>query len=169
MVVKNGRYGKFAACPNFPKCRNTKPLTPPKTSETGVEKTEAVVVPGMKCEKCGADMVIRTGRFGSFYACSNYPKCKFTKQKNKELDVPCPKCGSKVVIKYSKTKNLFYCCEKYPECDFSSWDMPLNEVCPQCGKTLFRKKGKKLAVCHDKSCGYERELTDAESNTEENV
>ena len=83
--------------------------------------------------------------------------------------IECPKCGGKVVAKYSKTKTVFYCCDNYPECDFSSWDMPLAEKCPECGKNLFRKKGKKLAVCHDKSCGYERELTDAESNTEENV
>jgi len=168
MVVKNGRYGKFAACPNFPQCRNTKPLTPAKSAEKKEEKPAAVVVEGMKCEKCGGDMVLRTGRFGSFYACANYPKCKFTKQKNKELDVPCPKCGAKIVVKYSKTKNMFYCCEKYPECDFSSWDMPLNEKCPQCGKTLFRKKGKALAVCHDKSCGYEAEIAPESVNESEN-
>ena len=123
---------------------------------------------GMKCEECGGDIVLRTGRFGSFYACTNYPKCKFTKQKNKELDVPCPKCGSKTVVKYSKSKNIFYCCEKYPKCDFSSWDMPLKETCPKCGKNLFKKKGKSLAVCHDKSCGYETEIDPESVNESEN-
>ena len=112
-------------------------------------------------------MVLRTGKFGSFYACSNYPKCKFTKQKNKELDIPCPQCGGKIVVKYSKSKNVFYCCDNYPKCDFSSWDMPLEEKCPQCGKTLFRKKGKSIAICHDKKCGYEAEIAiDAASETE---
>ena len=110
----------------------------------------------MKCEKCGGDIVLRQGRYGSFYACVRYPECKYTKQKNKELDVPCPKCGGKVVVKYSKSKNIFYCCDNYPKCDFSSWDAPLKERCPDCGKTLFRKKGKPLVVCHEKSCGYER-------------
>ncbi len=158
MIIKNGRYGKFAACPNFPKCKNTKPLNPTKPVEEKAPKSEPEIVPGMKCEKCGADMVLRNGKFGSFYACSNYPKCKFTKQKNKELDIPCPQCGGKIVVKYSKSKNVFYCCDNYPKCDFSSWDMPLDEKCPQCGKNLFRKKGKALAVCHDKKCGYEAEI-----------
>ncbi len=156
MIVRNGRYGKFAACPNFPKCRNTKPL---EASEKQTEtKKEAVVVEGMKCEICGSDMVLRSGRYGSFYACSQYPKCKFTKQKNKEIDVPCPKCGGKVVMKYGKSKSVFYCCDNYPTCDFSSWDQPLADKCPRCGKTLYRKKGKHLVVCNEKGCSYEREL-----------
>ena len=163
MVIKNGRYGKFAACPNFPKCKNTKPLVARTESAPDADEKKAPqIVSGMKCEKCGADMVLRTGRYGSFYACSNYPTCKFTKQKNKELDVPCPQCGAKVVVKFSKNKSMFYCCEHYPTCDFSSWDMPLNEKCPQCGKTLFRKKGKTLIICHDKACGYEREAKASE-------
>ena len=161
MIVKNGRYGKFAACPNFPKCRNTKPLVSEEKKEEAHK--EVMVAEGMKCEVCGSDMVIRNGKYGSFYACSQYPKCKFTKQKNKEIEAPCPVCGGKVVIKYGKAKNAFYCCENYPKCDFSSWDMPLTEKCPQCGKTLFRKKGKPLVVCRDKKCGYEKEVELEES------
>ena len=163
MVVKKGRFGEFAACPNFPKCRNTKPLNSVQNnnaeSDAKTDDKTAVpeIVPGMKCEKCGGDMVLRQGRYGSFYACVNYPRCKYTKQKNKELDVACPECGGKVVVKYSKSKSMFYCCDNYPKCTFSSWDLPLNEICPRCGKTLFRKKGKALTVCHNKECGYERE------------
>ena len=157
MIVRNGRYGKFAACPNFPKCRNTKPLETEENKEEA--KTENIIVEGMKCDVCGSDMVLRTGKYGAFYACSQYPKCKFTKQKNKEIDAPCPKCGSKVVIKYGKSKSAFYCCEHYPKCNFSSWDMPLTESCPNCGKPLFRKKGKPLAICKADNCGYERELS----------
>ena len=158
MVVKNGRFGKFAACPNYPTCRNTKPLTEEKKEEVPerVEKKPPVVA-DFKCEKCGADMVQRSGRYGSFFACSRYPECSFTKQKTKELDVPCPQCGSKILIKTGRNKTVFYSCEKYPTCDFSSWDMPVSENCPQCGKPLFRKKGKALLVCHDKACGYKRE------------
>ncbi|MBO7342186.1 MAG: type I DNA topoisomerase [Clostridia bacterium] len=159
MVVKNGRYGKFAACPNYPNCKNTKPLEekkPEAASETE-EKKSAPVVADFKCELCGSDMVQRTGRFGTFFACSRYPACHFTKQKTKELDVPCPKCGAKVLVKTGRNKSVFYSCEKYPSCDFSSWDMPVKENCPDCGKTLFRKKGKALLVCHDKACGYRRE------------
>ncbi|MBQ8356459.1 MAG: type I DNA topoisomerase [Clostridia bacterium] len=157
MVVKNGRYGKFAACPNYPTCRNTKPLTEKKEEQPERVEKKPPVVADFKCEKCGADMVQRSGRYGTFFACSRYPECNFTKQKTKELDVPCPQCGSKVLIKTGRSKTVFYSCEKYPECDFSSWDMPVNEKCPQCGKILFRKKGKALLVCHDKDCGYKRE------------
>ena len=112
-------------------------------------------------------MVQRTGRYGTFFACSRYPACRFTKQKTKELDVPCPKCGSKILVKTGRSKTVFYSCEKYPECDFSSWDMPTAEKCPQCGKMLFRKKGKALLVCHDKACGYRRETEEVPATGEE--
>ena len=155
MVVRMSKFGKFAACPNFPKCRNTKPLTPPeeqKIEENKEPKKE--IVADFKCEKCGSDMVLRTSRFGSFYACSKYPACKFIKPITKEIDVPCPKCAGKVITKYGKKKTVFYSCENYPKCDFSSWDMPTAENCPDCGKMLFRKKGKDLLICADKDCGY---------------
>ena len=155
MVVRMGKFGKFAACPNFPKCRNTKPLTTPeeqKVEENKEPKKE--IVADFKCEKCGSDMVLRTSRFGSFYACSKYPACKFIKTITKEIDVPCPKCAGKVITKYGKKKTVFYSCENYPKCDFSSWDMPTAEICPDCGKMLFRKKGKDLLICADKDCGY---------------
>jgi DNA topoisomerase-1 len=162
MIVKNGRFGKFAACPNYPTCKNTKPLTagdPTGSSEGGAEadkKAEAVAT-DMVCEKCGAPMVLRSGRYGSFYACSAYPTCKFTKPKTKDIGVACPKCQAKLVMKTGRNKTVFYSCERYPECDFSSWDMPTDETCPTCGQMLFRKKGKPLLVCHDKACGYSRE------------
>ena len=132
MIVKNGRFGKFAACPNYPTCRNTKPLTEnkPKVEENdAAEEKKQPKIADFKCERCGGDMVLRTGKFGSFYACANYPTCKFTKQKTKNIDIPCPECGAKIVVKYSRNRTVFYGCERYPECNFSSWDMPVNEKC----------------------------------------
>jgi DNA topoisomerase-1 len=155
MVVKNGRFGKFAACPNYPQCRNTKPLTPPKSADDEA-KEKKLVIADFKCEKCGADMVQRSGRFGSFFACSRFPECDFTKQKTKDIGVPCPKCGSKIIMKNGKNRTVFYSCEKYPTCDFSSWGMPTAEKCPDCGEPLFRKKGQSLIVCHNKASGYKR-------------
>ena len=171
MVVRNGRFGKFAACPNYPTCRNTKPLTAAASTETNGEgdkedeSKKAPVIADFKCEKCGSDMVLRSGKFGSFYACSQYPKCKFTKARVRETGVNCPKCGSKIVTKFGRNHTVFYSCEKYPECDFSSWDMPTVETCPDCGKMLFRKKGKNLLVCHESDCGYSREFKDTENTT----
>ena len=162
MVVKNGRFGQFAACPNYPKCKNTKPLVAPapeKTEETETAEKK-VIIADFKCEKCGSDMVQRTGKFGTFFACIKYPQCNFTKQKTKDIGVPCPKCGSKIVMKNGRNKTVFYSCEKYPECDFSSWDLPTNEKCPDCGEILFRKKGQSLLVCHNKSCGYKAQATE---------
>jgi DNA topoisomerase-1 len=86
-----------------------------------------------------------------------YPECKFIKQKVKELDVACPKCGAPVIVKRGK-KSTFYSCSKYPECDFSSWDMPVNEKCPECGGQLFRKKGKEQLVCHTEGCGFKKDI-----------
>ncbi len=171
MIVRNGRFGKFAACPNYPTCKNTKPLTAPAAEPEespvgGEENKKAPEIADFKCEKCGADMVLRNGKFGSFYACSRYPECKFTKAKVRELGVNCPKCGAKLITKYGRNHTVFYSCEKYPECDFSSWDMPTNELCPMCGKMLFRKKGKHLLVCHDPKCGYSREQRDDATDDE---
>ncbi len=169
MIVKNGRFGKFAACPNYPRCRNTKPLTEnkpvPVENEENAEKKQPQIA-DFKCEKCGGDMVLRTGKFGSFYACANYPTCKYTKQKTKNIDVPCPECGAKIVVRYSRSRTAFYGCENYPKCNFSSWDMPMDEKCPDCGKPLYHKKGKQLLVCHDEKCGFSKPYV-KEDNTEE--
>ena len=170
MIVKNGRFGKFAACPNYPRCKNTKPLTEnkPKTEENdAAEDKKQPQISDFKCEKCGGDMVLRTGKFGSFYACANYPTCKFTKQKTKNIDIPCPECGARIVVKYSRNRTVFYGCENYPKCNFSSWDMPVNEKCPECGKLLYQKKGKQLLVCHDEKCGFSKPYTAQPESEEE--
>ena len=155
MIVKNGRFGKFAACPAYPQCRNTKPLVQPKDEENA-EPEKKPVIADFKCEKCGSDMVQRSGRYGTFFACVRYPECNFSKQKTREIGVPCPKCGSKIVMKTGKRKTVFYSCEKYPECDFSSWDLPTSELCPDCGEMLFRKKGQAMLICHKKDCGFKK-------------
>ncbi len=165
MIVKNGRYGRFAACPNYPSCKNTKPLD--KDGAAGESEEKKPTVADFKCELCGGDMVLRTGRYGSFYACANYPKCKFTKQRTKDTGVACPQCGAKIVSKIGRNRTVFYSCERYPDCDFSSWDMPTGEKCPQCGKMLYRKKGKNQLICHDKACGYKADAPTAEQAEEE--
>ncbi len=155
MVYKNGRFGKFLACPNYPACRNTKAVD---KDGNPVEKEEPVLKPaGFKCELCGADMVERAGKYGSFYACMNYPACTFTKQKVTPLGVACPKCSGGLLARHGKGKMVFYSCENYPECDFSSWDMPLAEKCPDCGEMLYYRKSRKCVICKNKGCSYKRE------------
>ncbi len=154
MVYKSGRYGRFLACPNYPECKNTKAVG--KDGRPIEKKEETPEIADFKCELCGGDMVVRNGRYGSFYACANYPTCRFTKPKTTEIGVPCPKCGAKIITKYGKGK-VFYSCERYPDCDFSTWDMPLPEKCPECGDMLLYRKSKKTVFCRNRSCSYKEE------------
>ena len=162
MIYKNGRFGRFLACPNYPDCRNTKALG--KDGKPVEKEKEPPVVTDLKCELCGGNMVVRQGKFGTFYACANYPRCKFTKQKTTEIGIPCPLCGSHVIIKFGRAGRKFYSCERYPECSFSSWDLPLAEKCPDCGGPLFYRKSTQLVICRNRDCGYKREevIPDAE-------
>ena len=155
MVYKNGRFGKFLACPNYPECKCTKAVD--KNGKVAEPEAPTIELAGFKCEICGGEMVIRNGRYGSFYACQNYPTCTFTKQKVTETGVNCPKCNSRVLARHGKGRMLFYSCEKYPECDFSTWDMPLVEKCPDCGGMLYYRKSRKSVICKEKACGYKRD------------
>lgn len=109
----------------------------------------------IKCDKCGHNMVIRTGKFGEFLACSNYPKCKNIQSMEKEVGI-CPKCGKPVMEKHSKKGNIFYGCSNYPTCDFVSWEIPLNEKCPDCGSYLTAKEvyNKLRKKCSNANCKY---------------
>ena len=154
MVYKSGRFGKFLACPSYPTCKNTKAVD---KNGNVVERTEPKVeYAGFKCELCGGEMVVRRGKFGVFYACEKYPTCTFTKQKTSELTAKCPICSSKILARHGKSNSLFYSCEKYPECDFSSWDMPLDEKCPNCSEMLYYRKSRKSVICKSEGCGYKR-------------
>jgi len=109
------------------------------------------------CEKCGRRMVIKTGRYGKFIACPGYPECKNIKKLIQENGAQCPKCDGKVVVRRSKKGRVFYGCSNYPACDFVSWDEPVQEKCPRCGKTLLRKKGKTPKLyCITPDCGFEK-------------
>ena len=155
MVYKNGKFGKFLACPNYPECKNTKTIDKDgNVSEPEVQETKLA---GLQCELCGAEMIVRNGKYGTFYACSNYPTCTFTKQKITDTGVCCPNCSSKIVARHGRGKMLFYSCEKYPECDFSTWDMPLTDKCPDCGGILYFRKSRKSVICKTKDCNYKRE------------
>ncbi|MBP3580669.1 MAG: topoisomerase DNA-binding C4 zinc finger domain-containing protein, partial [Clostridia bacterium] len=166
MVIKSGRFGKFAACPGYPECKNTKPLD--KDGNAITQESQPVsptpAPDDIKCHICGGSMVIKKSRFGSFYACAKYPECKGTKPINKELDVSCPLCGSKLVIRRGRNRTVFYSCSSYPDCKFTSCDTPTNEKCPECGGMLLKKRGKNLYVCHSKSCSYKAECEDTSDN-----
>ncbi len=158
MVIKNGRFGRFAACPNYPTCRNTKNIDKDGnviTEDTG-DENKKYAPDDVKCDLCGGRMLIKRGRYGTFYACENYPSCKGTKQITKDINIACPLCSSKITVKYGRNKRVFYSCEKYPKCSFSTWDIPQEEKCPECGGLLLKKKGKDLIYCRNEKCSYSR-------------
>ena len=131
--------------------------------QMGVSMPKQAPTPSdVKCEKCGAMMVYRDGKFGRFLACSNFPTCKNTKNINQPVNQveevgKCPKCAGVVSAKYSKRGKLFFGCDNYPKCDYISWDLPLDEKCPNCGMNLFKKfpaKGGTQILCNNKGCTY---------------
>lgn len=125
-----------------------------KELETAEEKIEKIQIKdepaGFDCELCGHPMVIKLGRYGKFYACSNFPDCRNTKPIVKEIGVECPICHKgQVVERKSKKNRIFYGCDRYPECEFTSWDKPIGRNCPKCDHYLVEKKvkGGKQIVC----------------------
>jgi DNA topoisomerase-1 len=91
---------------------------------------------GDPCPNCGKPLVIKTGRFGKFIACSGYPECKYTQSYQIKVGANCPKCGKEILQRVSKKKRTFYGCSGYPDCDFATNFRPLTEPCPQCGGLL---------------------------------
>lgn len=155
MVIKKGRFGKFLACPNYPKCKNTMPLdeTTGKPIEHSSNDSDVI------CDKCGKTMVIKEGKFGPFLACPGYPECKNIKNLEKKDDValpPCPTCG-KPMKKINTKRGVFYGCSGYPECKFASNDPLAMGKCPDCGGYLVIKQLKDgvYKKCPNRECNYQ--------------
>jgi len=111
------------------------------------------------CDMCGKNMVIKIGRFGKFLACPGFPECTNTKKIVQATKGVCPVCGGTVIAQKSKKGRNFFGCDKYPECTFMTWYTPVEDACPKCGSTLFKKGGKAGKIlCEKPGCGYERGL-----------
>ena len=120
---------------------------------TEVSKKEFTEKPTeKKCPKCGAPLLIRLGKFGKFYACSKFPKCKYTESLPENiLGIKCPKCQKgEIVEKRTKKNKIFYGCNQFPKCNFALWDKPTGKTCPQCGSLLVEKN--KKIKCSNKEC-----------------
>ena len=118
-------------------------------AEQQIEKVEIKDDPSDEpCDKCGAMMVYKMGRFGRFLACPNFPDCRNTKPILNYIEAPCPSCGARLMEKTSRKNRKFFGCEHYPECDFVSWEKPVVEKCPQCGSFMVEKRGRKGELWH---------------------
>ena len=104
------------------------------------------------CEKCGRPMVIKSGRYGKFVACSGFPECRNAHPIVKDTGGLCPLCGGHMLLRKSAKGRVYYGCSNYPKCNYMTWDEPVPEKCPQCGSTLFKKKGQ--LYCAKEGCGF---------------
>ena len=106
------------------------------------------------CEKCGKPMVIKSGRYGKFLACSGFPDCKNTRPLVKDTGGLCPLCGGHMLLRKSAKGRIYYGCGNFPTCKFMTWDEPVPETCPNCGATLFKKRG--TLYCAKEGCGFSK-------------
>jgi DNA topoisomerase I len=155
MAVKRGRFGQFLACTGYPECKTTRKIIATKQGMTAAKPDQIL---DEKCPKCESNLVLKHGRFGEFTACSNYPKCKYVKQKT--TGVLCPKDGGDIVEKKSRRGKVFYGCGNYPDCEFTLWNKPIAEKCPDCGapflvEKVTKRHGRQL-VCNNEECSYVR-------------
>ncbi|MDO8668914.1 MAG: type I DNA topoisomerase [Candidatus Buchananbacteria bacterium] len=148
MVIKVGRFGKFLACSNYPTCKNTKKIL----SNGQLEERPEPKKLDEKCPECGSNLVLRTGRYGEFKGCSNYPKCKYIKNEAaQDLNMKCPKCHDGDIVTKRSKKGLFYGCSNYPKCDFASWNKPLDKKCEKCGYPMSEDKNGN-SKCTNRDC-----------------
>jgi DNA topoisomerase-1 len=155
MTIKRGRFGQFLACTGYPDCRTTRKLI---ATKQGLAAAKPDQVLDEKCPKCASNLVLKQGRFGDFTACTNYPSCRYIKQKS--TGVLCPKDGGDVVERKSRRGRLFFGCANYPDCDFTLWNRPLPEACPDCGapylvEKITKRRGRQL-ICNSETCEYSR-------------
>lgn len=127
-------------------------------AEEEVEDVDLTEVTDIPCDKCGAYMVIRYGKYGKFLGCPNFPECNFTKPWYEEIGVKCPLCGGEVILKKTKKGRIYYGCENNTDdkCDFMSWQRPTGEKCPECGDILIEKGSakSKRVVCRNTKCNH---------------
>lgn len=101
-------------------------------------------------------MVIKSGRYGKFVACSGFPECRNAHPIVKDTGGLCPLCGGHMLLRKSAKGRVYYGCSNYPTCNFMTWDEPVPETCPHCGKTLFKRRGQ--LYCAKEGCGFVKNI-----------
>lgn len=160
MIIRWGKKGKFLACPNFPRCRNTKEYI---ASASGDIKVVEEIETDEVCEKCGRKLVVRVSKRGKFLACPGYPACLNSKPLAFNLKCPRAGCKGNIVERRSRRSgNPYYVCTRYPDCDFLVWDFPVKRTCPKCGGSfllLSRDGEDRYLVCPYQECDYKEKIS----------
>lgn len=157
LTLKWGRNGSFVGCLGYPDCDFTSEYT---RDEHGGYQLVGDKESGEVCEKCGGKMVVKSGRFGQFLACANYPACKNTKPVKVGVKCPEPGCTGDVIEKRTKRGKLFFGCDRYPACRFASWDKPVSRPCSACGNPYLveKSRGENGPLLRCPSCGMTEEV-----------
>ena len=165
MLVKTSRFGtQFLGCSGYPDCKtiiSINNLTELDDANEGDEKPQIQETVEEKCEKCGAEMVMKIGPYGKYLECK---ECSNRKKYVRSTGVKCPKCGEGTIIeKKSKYGKVFYGCNRYPDCSYALWDEPTGNTCPDCGELLLKKTSKNgiFEVCSNKTCSFRRQIEQA--------
>ena len=156
LVIKEGKYGRFRACSGYPECRFKESLV--KKEVKPLDET---------CPECGSQLVMRRGKYGTFAACSDYPKCKYIKKEKKDTGISCPlECEGTLIRRKTRKGRIFYGCSEFPKCKFATWDEPVPQPCPECGRLFVLKKstlkGKSHLYCSDEKCSFKEPITEEE-------
>lgn len=166
MVLRTSKFGtQFLGCSGYPECKTMMSLNALSEESNEEGQSQEPEVCEEKCEKCGSDMIFKTGPYGKYMECTN-ADCKHRKPYRKSTGVKCPKCGNGMIVeRKSKRGTVFYGCDKYPDCDFTLWNEPTGEECPECKSLLVKKVLKKGTViaCSNMKCGYKREVEETEN------
>lgn len=166
MVLRTSKFGtQFLGCSGYPECKTMMSLNALSEETSDEDEAKEPEVCEEKCEKCGSDMVFKTGPYGKYMECTN-SECKHRKPYRKSTGVKCPKCGGGTIVeRKSKRGTVFYGCDKYPNCDFTLWNKPTGEKCPECGSLLVKKTMKKgdVIACSNIKCGYKKECEQPEN------
>ena len=166
LLRRQGRFGEFIACSNYPKCKYSRNAD--ASADGASEEKAAPEVLDEKCPQCGKNLIKRKGRYGEFIACEGYPKCKYSrkiegaaKEKKPLLStgVKCPNCGTGEIVERFSRRGKFYGCTNYPKCGFVSNYAPIARTCPQCGNSyMLRKELKKGNFAECPQCKLKEEI-----------
>ncbi|GAB7126265.1 type I DNA topoisomerase [Amantichitinum ursilacus] len=167
LAIRLGKRGRFIGCTTYPECDYTRNLN----EDADTAPTEPEVVEGRVCPEDGGTLIIKTGRYGKFIGCANYPKCKHIEplEKPKDTGVECPVCNKGTLTeKKSRYGKLFYSCSTYPKCTYATWNPPIAETCPKCQWPVLTLKTTKRRglekVCPQKECGYAEQVSPPDAN-----